>query len=564
MTLEELVYSEEYADLIVRNFYLEALRSSDGGTGDRFFELTTQFSTFFLDRSLLPPNQFGDIPYNAVPKLYTPLDTVSLERAGILQVQNQPVLGLTGAGVILGFVDTGLDYTHPAFRKPDGSTRILALWDQTRRDGTPPSLFPYGTEYTKEQIDQALRLEDPLEAVPFSDADGHGTFLAGVAAGTPDERQGFIGAAPEADIAAVRLKPAKQYLRDFFYVAPGAVAFQENDIMAGIRFLTQVAQQAGKPLVICLALGSNQGSRTGSLPLSFSLRRLGQIQGITPVAAAGNEAGRAHHAHGSVSSQDSPVNVEILVPEGSGGFTMELWGQAPQLFSVGFRSPVGETIPRIPVSLTVETASSFILEETKIFVKYDVVTASGRQLIVIRFSRPTAGIWNLQVYGAEASSREFHLWLPITGFAVPDITFLSPDPYTTLTNPSTPETIITTGAYDAVTGSLYVNSGRGYTADENVKPDFVSPGVNVTGPGPLDSYIEKTGTSAAAALTSGAAALLIQWGMERTLSRYFTTQELKSYLIRGAQRDPALTYPNREWGYGTLNLYNTFLSLMTT
>lgn len=564
MTLEELVYSEEYADLIVRTFYLDAFARSGPVSRADSFELNAQYSTFFFERRLLPDNQFGDIPYNSVPKLYTPLNTVSLESAGILQVQNQPVLNLTGTGVILGFVDTGIDYTHPAFRRSDGTTRILSLWDQTDRSGTAPSFFPYGSEYSKDQIDGALQIDNPRSAVPAADPNGHGTYLAGVAAGTPEEGQGFIGAAPDADLVVVRLKPAKQYLRDFFYLSPDAVAFQENDIMAGIQFLTQKAQLYQKPLVICLALGSNQGSRTGSLPLSFTLRRLGQIQGITPVTAAGNEAGMAHHYSGTVSSADGPVNVEILVPEGSAGFTMELWGQAPQLFSVGFRSPAGESIPRIPVSLTLETASSFILEETRIFIKYDVVTASGRQLIVIRFSRPTAGIWNLQVYGVDPGSREFHLWLPITGFADPDITFLSPDPYTTLTSPSTPETIITTGAYDAAAGSLYVNSGRGYTADENVKPDFVSPGVNVTGPGPLGSYIERTGTSAAVALASGATALLIQWGMERTQSRYFTTQELKSYLIRGAQRDPALIYPNREWGYGTLDLYNTFLSLMTT
>ena len=564
MTLEELVYSEDYADLIVRSFYLDAFQNSGSSVSQNSFELNAQFSSFFYERRLLPANQFGDIPYNSVPKLFTPLSTVSLESAGILQVQTQPVLSLTGTGVIIGFVDTGIDYTHPAFRKTDGTTRLLAIWDQTDRAGAPPAMFPYGSEYTKEQIDEALRSENPLAVVPAADPDGHGTYLAGVAAGTSDEEQGFIGAAPDADLIVVRLKPAKQYLRDFFFLSPGATAFQENDIMAGIRFLTQKALQYQKPLVICLGLGSNQGSRSASLPLSFSLRRLGQIQGVTPVVAAGNEAGRAHHYRGSVSSSDGPVNVEILVPEGSVGFTMELWGQTPQLFSVGFRSPVGESVPRIPVSLTVETTGSFILEETRIFVKYEAVTSGGQQLIVIRFARPPAGIWNLQVYGADPLDREFHLWLPITGFSDPDITFLSPDPYTTLTSPSSPETIITTGACDAVSGGLYVNSGRGYTAEQDVKPDFVSPGVNVTGPGPLGSYVDRTGTSAAAALASGATALLIQWGMERTQIRYFTTQELKSYLIRGALRDPALVYPNREWGYGTLNLYNTFLTLMTT
>lgn len=562
MTLEERVYSNDYADLIVRSFYLEVYQNAVPDSEGSSFPLNSQFSTFFLERRLLPANQFGDIPYNSVPKLYTPLSTVSLESAGILQVQNQPVLQLTGAGVIIGIVDTGIDYTHPAFQKSDGTTKILDLWDQTDRTGTPPEFFPYGSEYSRMQIDEALRQEEPRSLVPVDDPQGHGTYLAGVAAGSPSEDQSFIGAAPDADLVVVKLKPAKQYLRDFFYVSPNAVAYQENDIMAGIQYLTQKAFLYKKPLVICIGLGSNQGSRTESMPLTFTLRRLGQIQGITPVAAAGDEAGRAHHYLGAASS-GGPTNVEILVPPGSAGFTMELWGQAPQLFSVGFRSPIGETVPRIPVSLSMETTSSFILEETKIYVKYDVITTSGRQLIIIRFEKPTEGIWNLQVYGADEAAREFHLWLPITGFADPDITFLSPNPYTTLTSPSTPDTILTTGAYQAATGSLYIHSSRGYTADNDVKPDFVSPGVDVTGPGSLGSYVDKTGTSAAAALAAGASALLIQWGMERTPSRFYTTQELKFYLIRGAQRDPALTYPNREWGYGTLDLYNSFLSLMT-
>lgn len=564
MTLEERIYSEEYEDLIVRSFYLDPFRNPSPEISGNFYELNAQFSALFLHQSLLQENQFGDVPYNSVPRLYTPLSTVSLENSGILQVQTQPALQLTGNGVVIGFVDTGIDYTHPAFRNSDGTTRIISIWDQTDRKGKKPSLFPYGTEYTENEINEALLLENPYEKVPVNDPEGHGTFIAGVASGSADEPQGFTGAAPDAGIIVVKLKPAKQYLRDFFYVSRNATAFQENDILSGIRYLTETADRMKKPLVICIALGSNQGSRTASLPLPVTLERLGQIQGITPVLAAGNEAGRFHHCSGSVTSLDSPSNVEILVPKGSPGFTMELWGQAPQLFSVGFRSPAGETIPRIPVSLSAESRIPFILEQTVIHLKYDIVTVSGQQLIIIRFENPTDGIWNLQIYGSQEIRREYNIWLPITGFSDPDITFLTPDPYTTLTNPSSPDSIITTGAYQASTQSLYVHSGRGYTADNDIKPDFVSPGVNVTGPGPSGTYLERTGTSAAAALASGAAALLIQWGLQQTPPVYFTTRELKLYLIRGARRESDLSYPNREWGYGILDLYNTFLSMMTT
>ena len=158
-----------YADLIVRSFYLDAFQNSGSSVSQNSFELNAQFSSFFYERRLLPANQFGDIPYNSVPKLFTPLSTVSLESAGILQVQTQPVLSLTGTGVIIGFVDTGIDYTHPAFRKTDGTTRLLAIWDQTDRAGAPPAMFPYGSEYTKEQIDEALRSENPLAVVPAAD-----------------------------------------------------------------------------------------------------------------------------------------------------------------------------------------------------------------------------------------------------------------------------------------------------------------------------------------------------------------------------------------------------------
>lgn len=564
MTLEERIYSEEYADLIVRSFYLDPFRNPPPETAGNYFELNTQFSSLFLERDLLPENLFGDIPYNSIPKLYTPMNTVSLENSGILQVQNQPALQLTGSGVLIGFVDTGIDYTHPAFRKPDGSTRLAGIWDQTARHGNPPSFFPYGTEYSADDINEALNLEDSFEKVPVKDPDGHGTYIAGVAAGSADEPRGFSGAAPDAEILAVKLKPAKQYLREFFCLSSGVTAFQENDIMAGIHYLTRMADLRKKPLVICIALGTNQGNRAASLPLPLTLERLGQIQGITPVAASGNEAGRFHHYSGSVSSLDSPANVEILVPKGSRGFTLELWGQAPQLFSVGFRSPAGEVIPRIPVSLSAESKIPFILEKTVIRLKYDIVTVSGQQLIIIRFENPTEGIWNLQVYGAQEIRQDFNIWLPVTGFSDPDITFLSPDPYMTLTSPSSPASIITTGAYEASTQSLYVHSGRGFAAGNVVKPDFVSPGVDVTGPGPLRTYTERTGTSAAAAVTAGAAALLVQWGLERIPPVYFTTNELKSYLIRGARREDSLIYPNREWGYGILDLYNSFLSLMTS
>ena len=197
-------------------------------------------------------------------------------------------------------------------------------------------MFPYGSEYTKEQIDEALRSENPLAVVPAADPDGHGTYLAGVAAGTSDEEQGFIGAAPDADLIVVRLKPAQTISQRFFLSVPGATAFQENDIMAGIRFLTQKALQYQKPLVICLGLGSNQEAAVLLSHCPFLSAGWDRFRESRRWSPQGTRRDVRIIIAALYPPPMGPVNVEILVPEGSAGFTMELWGQTPQLFFRGF------------------------------------------------------------------------------------------------------------------------------------------------------------------------------------------------------------------------------------
>ncbi len=139
-----------------------------------------------------------------------------------------------------------------------------------------------------------------------------------------------------------------------------------------------------------------------------------------------------------------------------------------------------------------------------------------------------------------------------------------PDPYTTITAPGNSPYVITAGAYDAYSKSIYLNSGRGYTRNQQVKPDLCAPGVKVSGPGIRDSYVQRDGTSVAAALTAGSCALLMEWGQKLPFSRYLSTYEMKNLLIRGAIRNPDLFYPNREWGYGTLDIYQVFRAISTT
>lgn len=559
-SIREMILSEEYADVIVPYFpcFLNQYREQGAQVFNEYYGMIhyplseRSFAAFFEEGFF----------YTTVPKLYTLLDTVNLDAAGITQVQNQPVLKLTGQDIILGFIDTGIDYTHPAFRRSDGSSRIYGLWDQTVQTGTPPYDLEYGSVYTRQEINQALALEDPYSLVPSQDEIGHGTALAGIAAGTALPENDFAGAAPQAMIAVVKLKPAKEYLKSFFYVTGDAPAYQMTDIMAGIRYLIRLSEELLKPLVICLGLGTSQGAHSGDSPLDSMLSVTNQFRGIIGVSAAGNEAGRAHHYYGTALNSTEYNAVEILVKEGTRGFCAELWGQPPEVYAVGFESPLGEVVQKIPPRLGYSENISFILENTKIFVSSEIIqTVSGSQLIFIRFTDPTPGSWKIRVYTGNYNSGSYHIWLPITGFSNPDVTFLEPNPDTTITSPGTSLSVITTAAYNAYNNSLYLNSSRGYTRTGQIKPDIAAPGVNVFAPAPRQRYTTITGTSAAAAITAGASALVMEWGMNRTPSRIFNSEEMKSLFIRGAQRRGDNLYPNREWGYGLLDVYQVFVSL---
>lgn len=566
-TLTEMIYSNDYADLILSNYQvnLEEIQNLDPEIGKTLYA-SQQYSILYYQRRNLPENQFDVLPYNVVPCLYTPQDTTSLEASGILQLQNQSLLNLTGQGVLIGIIDTGINYTHPAFLDSQGRTRILKLWDQTISEDARrrPFDFPYGSEYTSQDINQALSSDNPLTLVPTIDETGHGTAVAGIAAGSPSPANEFAGAAPGSELVVVKLKEAKQYLKDLYLISGNSPAFAENDILTALSYLTRISEQEQKPMILCLALGSNQGGHTGSQPLEVTLNRFSQFRGLTPVIPCGNESGKAHHFYGVSGEQSPPTTVEILVPEGSRGFSCELWGQVPQIFSVSFRTPLGEIYPRIPITLQGNDKVSFVLENTIIYVNYDLAqSTSGNQLILMRFVAPTPGVWTLSVYPNRPGNLDYHMWLPITEFNQPDVRFLSPNPYTTLTTPSPADSAISVAAYNAANNSLFIHSGRGYTVAGSIKPDFAAPGVDVTAPGPGNSYITFTGTSASAAITAGACALLTEWGLRRNPPLYFTTHQIKIYLIRGCVQTNPLSYPNREWGYGTLNLYQTFLALTT-
>ncbi len=559
-TVQEAIISDQFYDYIIPTTVLNSNVFTSRVPAGSHFVMMDSFYGILLAPVPSDPSVISFVNYSSIPSLFMLQNITSLEVSGIIQAQTQTTLSLTGRGVLIGFIDTGINYQNPVFLDSLGQTRIEAIWDQEIQTGKPPFAFPYGSEYRKEDINRALASDDPYSIVPSQDLNGHGTSLASIAAGNAVPEQEFTGAAPRSSIAVVKLKEAKEYLKNYFYFSGTGPVYQETDIIMGYTYLTNLARQLNMPLVVCIGLGSNQGEHSGGMPLEVVLGGTNRYISNAVVAAAGNEGNRSHHYFGSLSESEAYRTVEILVQENTPGFTTELWTQSPEIFSVGFVSPGGETIARIPPGLNNTTEVRFVLERTIIEVHYEtILTTSGSQLIFMRFSAPTPGLWQIRVYGPPILDGDFHMWLPVYGFTDPEVIFLDPDPYTTITSPAVSSGVIAVGAYNAYNGSLYLHSSRGNNRLGMVKPDLCAPGVEVSGFGRLDVPAAFTGTSVSAAVTAGGAALIIEWGLSQDPALLFSTTDIKNILIRGAVREPGQEYPNREWGYGKLNIYRSFI-----
>lgn len=559
----EVILSQDYFDFIVR--YTGSPEEYARQFPDAVCHqvINEKYMVIHVNASLVPNREQYAIAYQYVPKCYGLLDLLSLENTGILRLRRQPYLNLRGRGVLIGFVDTGIDYTHPAFQTRDGRTRIVRIWDQTVQTGTPPGGFLFGSEYTADQINEALAGGDPYEIVESRDTAGHGTFLAGIAAGSEIGEADFSGAAPEADIAVVKLKQAKRYIREYFFIGEEAQCYQENDLLLALRYLEELSVTRNQPMIVCLGIGTNNGGHNGLSIVDEFLADIARSFGRAVTAAAGNEGNQGHHYRGGP-IEGEYEEVELRIEEGEEGVFLELWAAAPNVFTISLITPGGEEISRIAPRIQESQRVSFLFEPTVVFLEYRILEPrTGDQLIVLRFQNPSAGIWRIRVYDEAGIGGIFDMWLLMEGFVGPQTRFLRPDPEITICEPGNSDAVITTAVYRDSDNSLYLNSSRGYTRDGRVKPDFASPGVNEYGPVPGGGYARRTGSSIASAFAAGAAALILEWGTVRGNYPYLDAMEIKKLLIRGTVRSPALAYPNPEWGYGRMNLYESFRSIRT-
>lgn len=582
----QYIYEENYIGYFVKyDNDLEGVRQIIGPSC--IDVINTRFLVAYKDAPALEnPQGFLQYGYNNLPKPYGLMDVPAVEDIGAFAVRSLPGLRLTGRDVMVGLVDTGIDYKNSAFMDDQGRTRIAYIWDQNQaamEAGQP--VFGYGGEFDREDINRAIESANPYDIVPSRDEVGHGTFLASIAAGREALEENFSGVAPEANIIMVKLKEANRALRDFYYIGGDKTCYAENDIAQGIRYLINKAVQLRKPMVICLGVGTNQGAHDGSSNLELYIQSLSGLRGICFVAPAGNELGGRNHyqswglnnigigpvvdtgtgAPEQIRTVDSGRDeiVEINVEEGVTGFVTEIWGNAPGLLRVMVESPSGERLDNIIPNLSGSNTGDFLFEGSTVFVENIVVEATtGDQLYFMRFSNPAKGIWKIIVNESlNMLGQGFNLWLPLREFVGDKVRFVRPSPDISITSPGNTVGCITVAAYNNDSGAIYVESSRGYTRRGGVKPDITAPGVDIKGVfagGDRTLYTEKSGSSVATAFVAGAAALMLQWGIVDRNNLGINTEIIKQLFIRGAMRKNQLVYPNNIWGWGTLDILQTF------
>lgn len=554
----EQILSEDYRDFIgnhIRTPFFDSLMQTERCHQDAGYG----YQCFYIPANVADPITLSRYSYNSIPKCFSPLSMETLNQTGILPIQNYPTLQLKGSGILIGFLDSGIDYTSEIFRSLDGATRIAAIWDQTVQTGTAPTGFDYGSEFSEDQINKALQADDPFEIVPSVDDTGHGTYVASLAAGSAFPQEQFLGAAPESTIAVVKLKQAKKYLKDYYFIPEKTPCYQETDLMLGLKYLNDLADSLNLPLVTCITVGTNMGGHVGTQPFSFLIEEYSTRTNRICVIGTGNEADKRHHYYNVISKENDSKTAELKVGENMRGFSFELWTEIPNILSISIQSPSGENSSRIPLRAGVTAEVDFLFERTNVSVDYRIlVEKSNSELIFFRFRDPAPGIWKIIVEPLRITDGQFHMWLPVSEFLDSELYFLESDPYCTITNPANAQSPVVVSYYDGNNGALSQASGRGYTRTQMIRPDLTAPGIDVTGALPGGRFTVRSGSCVSAAITAGAAALMLEWLIYIEKAPGVDSRQVKSLLILGTVRPKTMEYPNREWGYGQLNLYNTF------
>ena len=468
---------------------------------------------------------------------------------------------LDGSGVIVAVIDSGIDYTNPLFRNEDGSSRIMYLWDQTIEPDEvlgrkPPAGFRLGTEFDNNQINAALAASAREEAymlLPSRDVSGHGTAVAGIAAGSAD---GYVGVAPKSNLIIVKLG------------LPNELSFpRTTELMRALTYAVKKAQELSMPVAINLSFGNTYGAHDGTSLLERFVDNVSEVGRCVICVGSGNEGASAGHVQGNLQDVRGTVQIaELAVAEYETVLNVQLWKNYVDRYRIVLRSPSGQEreLPEVT-----EKKESFRIDMTDVLVYLgDPKPYTVSQEIYFDFipvdEYIAPGIWSFRIEGLDIVTGQYYFYLPSSVVRGSNTRFFGPSPQVTLTIPSTAQKVITVGAYDTEYDSYADFSGRGYVYPERTlgpvaagatKPDLAAPGVNIMAPDVYGGFSAFTGTSFATPFVTGAAALMMQWGIVLGNDKFLYGEKVKAYLRAGAQpiRGESI-YPNERVGFGKLCL----------
>lgn len=510
---------------------------------------------------------FQTIVYVVPSEFYTLQQISPIEASQAEFLQAGSPLNLTGKGVDIAIIDSGIDYLNEEFMDANGETRIELIWDQTiiSTEITDINDAPFGAVYTKAQINDAIKAQregnSPRKIVPSIDEIGHGTNMSGII-GATGKNPRLRGVAPDCTFIVVKL------IRDFSYEAQfpdtEVPVFNITAIFAALQFLYEYIQANNKPMVIYFPLGSTLGNHKGEGALEEFIEAISTKSGIAVVAGTGNQRNAGGHASGIVSKITGleALGVGVIELEAAPeqkNIWVQIWVDLPNIMSLEIVSPSGESTGTIPIILNYTKRHTFIFEKTSIRVNYYFPEeTTGDELIRIRFYDLQPGIWRLRIIANYILSGRYDAWLPQRGLTVGNTRFSFPDPFGTITNPSNSIYIITVAAYNQNNYNLVDYSGMAFLDFYIDRIDVAAGGVNAITVAPDNKTAIVNGTSVAAAVVSGVCAMLFQWGIVNGNDPYIYSQTLKAYLAKGAIARSGDITPNPYWGYGILNVPKIF------
>lgn len=515
---------------------------------ERVTELMNEYAIIVIQESLIATlTELPEIEYIEKPKRLF-FEVLNGKRVSCIDEVQGARFGLFGQGVLVGIVDSGIDYTLTDFRNADGTTRIRALWDQSlmpREGERPPEGYTDGVEYTKERIDEALgasTAEERQSLVPSRDISGHGTAVAGIAAGSGR----YAGVAPESELVIVKLGN------------PVGDGFpRTTQLMMGIDYIIRKAMEYRMPVAVNISFGNTYGSHDGTSLLERFLDDISNVWKSSICVGSGNEAASAGHTSGMLADERAET-IQLAVQERQTAFSVQIWKEYEDLVDISIISPSGMEAGPIQEVLGTQR---FILGRTEVLLYYGEPSPySTAQEIYIDLlpseSYVSPGVWRIILTPRKLVSGQYELWLPSEGVLNTGTGFLFPTENTTLTIPSTAARVITVGAYNGLTFAYADFSGRGPLRRGGGivnKPDLVAPGVNITTVQTGGGYAAVSGTSFATPFATGGAALLMEWGIVKGNDAYLYGEKVKAYFRRGANPLPGFTqYPDPQVGYGAL------------